>query len=182
MAPVREAFASGRRAVPRPAPSRGAVSASQRMEHASSLRQNRRSPSPSVRPCLVRLFVLLSLMRFVHSSIPEYACCTAASGYISVPSLGVSSLDLGPHGKPSRLFFRLPAAIACASLRSADRGPDARPRRPRYASPPKTATKMSRAQHSVQHSPRFHCPLRPCCGADCTVIFRAVPSLRAFPP
>ena len=49
-----------------------------------------------------------SLMRLVHSSIAlPYLLQRSEAAISGLPSLGVSSLDLGPHGTPLRLFFRL---------------------------------------------------------------------------
>ena len=48
------------------------------------------------------------VMRFVHSSIAlPYLLQRSERPIHRLPSLGVSSLDLGPHGTPLRLFFRL---------------------------------------------------------------------------
>ncbi len=59
-------------------------------------------------------------MRFVHSSIAlPYLLQRSDLGITRMPSLGVSSLDLGPHGKPLRLFFRLGSGKGrCGALRS----------------------------------------------------------------
>jgi hypothetical protein len=47
-------------------------------------------------------------MRFVHSSTAlPYLLQRSERPIHRLPSLGVSSLDLGPHGTPLRLFFRL---------------------------------------------------------------------------
>ena len=88
-----------------------------------------------------------SAMRFVHSSIAGMPCCTAASSAISgVPSLGVSSLDLGPHGNPvAALFFVRGRITRASTARTASVCPHQTARRLR-SELPKTATKMSRAQ------------------------------------
>ena len=62
------------------------------------------------------------LMRFVHSSIALPYLLQRSEGARKVmPSLGVSSLDLGPHGKPLRLFFR-PESVGGSRPECASRG------------------------------------------------------------
>ena len=169
IAPAFDAFASRcrqRAPLARPAPSRASGflnQSSMKTPSASGDSQRRigRSRGPLQRSERADIpWCSFRHMRFVHSSIaPRYACCTAAIRPISgVPSLGVSSLDLGPHGNPvAALFFARPRItrprINLGSVRFRTRPPA-----PGRAELPKTATKMSRAHALSMSQKRIRAP------------------------